>query len=57
MAQETTEKKSRRRRTVRATKPVCLRISRRSVTKIAVNRKMTDPSVKAEIFLGVQNVA
>src|SRR5439155_11826 len=57
MAQETTEKKSRSRRTMRATKPVCLRMSRRSVTKIAVNRKMTYPSVETKFFLGVQNVA
>src|SRR5204863_7943153 len=57
MAQETTEKKSRSRRTMRATKPVCLRMSRRSVTKIAVNRRMTYPSVETKFFLGVQNVA
>jgi len=57
MAQETMEKKRRSRRTPRATQPVVLRISKRSVTKMALNRKITYPSVKTEIFLGVQNVA
>jgi nitroimidazol reductase NimA-like FMN-containing flavoprotein (pyridoxamine 5'-phosphate oxidase superfamily) len=50
MAQETMEKKSRSRRTMRATKPVCFRISKRSVTKIAVNRKMMYPSVSANVL-------
>jgi hypothetical protein len=47
MAQETTEKVSRSRRTPRATQPVCVRIFPISVAKKVVNRKMIDPSVRA----------
>jgi hypothetical protein len=46
MAQETTEKKRRSRRTPRATQPVWVRIFPISVRKIVVNREMVNPSVR-----------
>jgi hypothetical protein len=48
MAQEIIEKERRIRRTARATQPVCVRIFPISVAKIAVNRKMMYPSVRAD---------
>jgi len=50
MAQETIENKRRSRRTPRATQPVCVRIFPISVAKIAVNRKMMDPSVRTNVL-------
>jgi hypothetical protein len=47
MAQEITENIRRSSRTPRATQPVVLRISKMSVAKIVVNRKMMYPSVRA----------
>src|SRR6516225_3107167 len=57
IAQEMSEKRSRIARTPRATHPVCVRMSPRSVARIVLNRKMVCPSAKVEIFLGVRNVA
>jgi hypothetical protein len=48
MAQETIEKKSRSRRTPRATQPVWVRMFPISAAKIVVNRKMMYPSVRAD---------
>jgi hypothetical protein len=48
MAQEIIENERRIRRTPRATQPVCVRIFPISVAKIAVNRKMMYPSVRAD---------
>ena len=57
MAQEMRENRARIARTARATNPVCIRMSFRSVARIVLNRKMMYPSEKIEIFLGVRNVA
>ena len=57
MAHEMREKRRRIARTPRATTPVCRRMSVRSVAKIVLNRKMTYPSVKGQIVLGVRTVA
>jgi hypothetical protein len=48
MAQEMIEKRRSRRRTPRATHPVCVRIFPMSVAKIVVNRKMICPSVRTD---------
>src|SRR5215472_248093 len=57
IAHETREKRRRIARTPRATHPVCVRMSLRSVARIVVSRKMMCPSAKIRIFLGVRNVA
>src|SRR5215472_14070190 len=57
MAHETREKRRRIARTPRATHPVCVRMSLRSVARIVLSRKMMRPSAKIRIFLGVRNVA
>ena len=50
IAQEMTENIRRSAKTPRATQPVCLRISKRSVAKIVVNRKMMNPSVRTKFL-------
>ena len=54
MAQEMIENVSRSRRTPRATNPVCVRMFPISVAKIAVNRKMMDPSVERTFFWALE---